>query len=304
MLKLLVARTALRLVRYSRRPVGFALVYHAVGPRTGDPARELVPPHGRELFAAQIRFLARRFRPVRASELLDAVHNRAPWGRVPVAVTFDDDLASHRLEVLPVLERYGVPGTFFLAGPVRPPKPLWWSWLQKTFDAGLLVPGDADIHALAQTVENLPPDQRDRESLRLASMAVDDVGPAAMAVGDIRALDAAGSEIGFHTVGHYALPTLDAATLASEVTRGRAELANEAAQPVTSFAYPHGKNDAAACEAVATAGYELAFTTSAEPVTGVTDPLRVGRLQPSFESVDEFELEVFRLLRGAFLGGG
>jgi len=299
MLKLLVARVALRLVQHSRRPIGFAVVYHAVGPRTGDPTRELVPPHGRGLFAAQVRFLARRFRPVRASELLDAVRDRARGERIPVAVTFDDDLASHLLEVLPVLMRSRVPGTFFLAGPTRPEAPPWWSALQLAFDAGQLPSGDADVHALAQAVETLPAEQRDRESERLASVPVDGGHPAPMAAGDSRALIAAGSEVGFHTVGHYALTTLDAETLAREVREGRAELAGEAAQPVTSFAYPHGKNDSAARDAVDAAGYEVAFTTSPQCVTADSDPLRVGRIEPSFDSAEAFELEVFRLFRGA-----
>src|SRR3954447_18286216 len=98
MLKDLLRRVytlALRwLARLSGRPVGVVIVYHALAERHGDPARQLVAPHGRAEFRAQLGHLAGRYRPVPASRIREETGRRGGGERIPVAVTFDDDLRS------------------------------------------------------------------------------------------------------------------------------------------------------------------------------------------------------------------
>ena len=55
-------------------------------------------------------------RIVRAEDLPAMVAARRRWHRFPVAITFDDDLASHVRLALPALTRLGVQATFFLTG--------------------------------------------------------------------------------------------------------------------------------------------------------------------------------------------
>ncbi|MDP9227052.1 MAG: hypothetical protein M3P18_25045 [Actinomycetota bacterium] len=95
MLRKCLAAVVGSLLRLSARRAGIALVYHGVALRTGDTNLELVAPHGVDIFEAEMRHLARTYRVVSAAELLDAVARRRRGERFPIAVTFDDDLASH-----------------------------------------------------------------------------------------------------------------------------------------------------------------------------------------------------------------
>jgi peptidoglycan/xylan/chitin deacetylase (PgdA/CDA1 family) len=104
----------------------------------------------------------------------------------------------------------------------------------------------------------------------------------------IAALAAAGFEIGFHTLGHYLLPTLDDAALSNALAHGRARLEAVGGRPVTMIAYPHGKADRRVAAAARAAGYELGFTAWAEPAGPHADPLMIGRLEPMAESVVDF----------------
>ncbi len=74
----------------------------------------------------------------------------------------------------------------------------------------------------------------------------------------LRAFRAAGHSVGAHTRSHRALPALDEDALEDEVAGSRAALAALLDAPITEFAYPHGKVDAASIEAVRRAGYACA----------------------------------------------
>jgi peptidoglycan/xylan/chitin deacetylase (PgdA/CDA1 family) len=94
-------------------PVGVTiLIYHRVGARTSTSVD--LPT---ALFDEQMAFLAERCRPLsltEAAELLEA--GEAPLDDRPqVVITFDDGTADFVDEALPVLERHGVPATYYLA---------------------------------------------------------------------------------------------------------------------------------------------------------------------------------------------
>ena len=299
-----VAFVAAHLARLSSRRVGLAFVYHAVDHSTGDPKRQLVAPHGTGLFNAQVRHLKRAYRVVPASELVRAVAERRRGQRLPVAITFDDDLASHRALALPILSRAGVVATFFLCGgSLRAPFAYWWERLQVAYDRGVelrtLVPAAIEkegIWPVAMAIEGLEPESRDRVAGDLAATLGPDPGDAGMRAEDIRALVAAGCEVGFHTLRHDRLPPLDDERLAHALTAGRAELESVVGRRLTTMAYPHGYADERVAAAARNAGFETAYTTRSEPVTSTTNPLLAGRMEPSFVSAGHFAVDVIRAL--------
>lgn len=86
------------------------LIYHQVGGPTAGPVNLSV-----EAFEAQIAWLAVECRPVRIDEALEALARPAPPEPDPVVITFDDGTAGFVDAALPVLERYQVPATLYLA---------------------------------------------------------------------------------------------------------------------------------------------------------------------------------------------
>jgi peptidoglycan/xylan/chitin deacetylase (PgdA/CDA1 family) len=299
--------------RLSARRAGLAVVYHRLAARTGDPGSELVPAHGTALVEAQLRLVKRHFKLVRASELLPAAQRRRRGGRFPLAVTFDDDLRSHVELARPLLTRIGAPATFFVCGAsLDGPHTFWWERMQLAFDRGqahdvtrlaerrrarLASRPVLTIHDIALAVDHLPPQARDAFADDLAELTGPASAAAGLRPGDLRAMSADGFEIGFHTLRHYRLRTLDDAELAGALGEGRGSVAAVAGGEPGAVAYPHGEADARVAEAAKAAGYAFGFTTRPVAVEAGADPLLLGRIVPSFASTAEFARQLVRALR-------
>jgi peptidoglycan/xylan/chitin deacetylase (PgdA/CDA1 family) len=183
------------------------LAYHGVGRPNGDPKRLLTSP---EHFESQIRFLKRRgYRFLTAEELLEEGGAEAGVA----ALTFDDGFQNWLTEALPLLERLGVRGTFYVS------------------------PGR--FGAQHRSVEG--------EGGRLLEAE------------GVRTLVGAGMEVGSHSMSHPDLRQLDNGELAAELRDSKTALEGITGAPCRTFAYPYGLYDERVTQAVAEAGYELAF---------------------------------------------
>ena len=287
-------RTALR--------AGVAIVYHGFDERTGDPATDLVPAHGADLFTKQLEQLRGGYRLVRASQLAAAARTRRRGEPFPLAITFDDDLGSHVELALPLLERAGATATFFLGGRAR-----WTDRLVALLEAGATPPepvraGMAASEARA-AVEALPPTDRERFELELeeAAREFEHLEGDGAALG--ARLAAAGHEIGFHTLAHRVLTELSDDELAAELTTGRDELAASVGGPVETIAYPFGAADGRVATAARTAGYRAGFTVAPEAVTAAADPLLLPRIDAPFEPPSRIAWHLARALLGALTAG-
>ncbi|MFP5319128.1 MAG: polysaccharide deacetylase family protein [Acidimicrobiia bacterium] len=244
-----------------------------------------------------------RFSVVPPSSLLDAVVSRRAGDPFPLAITFDDDLRSHVEVAAPILRGLGLPAGFFLNGmSLAAPYEFWWERLQRAFDMGQrpralagAAPGASSIREVAAWVEDLEPWQRRDFADRLA----EEVGPpperSGLRAQAVRELRRDGFEIGFHTLHHDPLVSLDDEALRGALTDGRDELA-AVAGPLSMIAYPHGRADRRVADAARNAGYRVGFTTSWEAVSAADDPLLLGRVDPSFESASHLALRLSRRL--------
>jgi len=278
----------------------------------GDPSVELNAAVSARAFARQVAFLARVLLPVRASELPGAVAIRRRGGRIPVAVTFDDDLPEHARVAAPLLRAGGVPATFFLCGSfLGGERYFWWEDLQAAVDAGTLRPGDvagaADalarrpraIHAVAKTIEELPPDERAALARTLAERAAPHRPSERLTPDDARRL-AARHELGFHTRRHDRLPGLDGAGLVGRLSEGRAELEELAGRPLTAIAYPHGKADERVAAAAREAGFTAGYTGAHAAFAAGEDELLIGRVEPrTGDGLGRFAWRIARALGAA-----
>jgi len=298
----LAARGLERVARRSDRRLGIALVYHRVGDPPGSLERELLPTLAAGLFRSQMRYLGSRYRIVPASELLAAARERRRGERFPVAVTFDDDLRSHVDVAAPLLHSLGVTATFSLCGAsVYAPRRFWWERLQVAVDRGidlspLDLPARGGVHELARSIEDLPPGERDEVDAKLEGLIGPDPPDAGLRADDVRRLAASGFEIGFHTLRHYRLPPLEPDALRAALREGRNELEQVVGQRLPVIAYPHGAADGRVAAAARAAGFDVGLTGRREPVTPNADPLLLGRLSPSYDSVGELAFDVARAL--------
>lgn len=286
-----------RRVRRSAAQAGVALVYHRVGgDGSGDASREILPALSTQTFAQHVRHLKRHYRLVPAAGLVEAVRRRRRGEPFPACITFDDDLAGHVHETLPILRQEGVSATFFVGGvSLDGPHAFWWQDLQVVVDNRLLdvlphVPGaELDqalerepkaIFRVAATIEALGPAQRAETAaaLRAAAGATMDEG---LRGEDIGRLLADGCDIGFHTLRHEPLPQLDDDALEVALSEGRDRLETVTGRRPALVSYPHGKADERVAGAARAAGYDAGFTTGRNAVTAETDPLLVPRIPPA-----------------------
>ena len=294
------------ILRLSARRVGLGLVYHRIGDPPGDPDRELVPARGTAQFERELRHLKKRYRVVPASRLLEAAAARRRGERFPVSITFDDDLSSHVEVAMPILERHGLPATFFVCGAsLNGPFTFWWESLQAAFDNGKAEEAWAvvttatsagatrppDIHAIARRIEDMSPDERDAVSARLRELVGQD-DRSGLRAEQLRELASHGFEIGFHTRRHDNLPLLGDEELSSAMTEGRDEVARVIGEEMTLISYPHGRGDARVAEAARAAGYRLGFIAGSEAAAPATNPFLIGRTGPTIRSPSRAALQL------------
>ena len=252
----------------------------------------------------------RSYRVVPASELLAAVRARR-WGqRIPVAITFDDDLPCHLDHAAPILRDEGATATFFLTGiGLEGPGAFWWERLERAFDEGVIdsegvraltglepVPGATGARAFAPAIQQLPPPEKERVSQALLERLGGDPQDTGLRAGQIRQLADQGFEIGFHTRDHDELTSLGDDALERAMVEGRDAVERAAGRSLATIAYPHGAADERVATAAREAGYTAGFTTTSEAIDERTNPLLIGRLYPTYDSADRFALTLARAL--------
>ena len=211
------------------------------------------------VFEAQMRVVAENFMPLPLSEAVD----RLMIGELPpraACVTFDDGYIDNAEVALPILQRHGLSATFFVATGYLDGG---WMWNDKVIEALRSMPGPAlDLQAwglpifelgsdqtrrlaiqrILPVLKYLPGPQREARAEHLAATARVPAGKGPM-MGDshVRALRAAGMEIGAHSVTHPILARVAAAQARREIAESGQRLAEILREPIRLFAYPNGK---------------------------------------------------------------
>jgi peptidoglycan/xylan/chitin deacetylase (PgdA/CDA1 family) len=293
--------------RSSPARIGLVLLYHVLADAEGNPAQEINAALAGATFAGHLRHLRRCYRVVPASEIVSAASSRARGQRLPVAITFDDDLPSHASHAAPALRRERLPATFFLSGAgLRGPFSFWWQLLQRAWDRGLI---DArlleswgirelnpSVRQIAGRLQRMSPD--DRAAAAAALQAQLGPGNDVLSKEAIQALCEAGFEIGFHTLDHDDLVELDGEALQRAMRVGRAEL-EHVVGPLVLLSYPHGRADGGVAAAARAAGFRFAFVVNGAPVRPGDDPHLLGRRYPARGTSGQFALDVARTLVAA-----
>jgi peptidoglycan/xylan/chitin deacetylase (PgdA/CDA1 family) len=280
------AALILLVLRLTPLRAGVAVYWHGVGDPQEDPATHLAPRMGTALFRRQLRHLVRWYRPVAASGLTEAIAERRLGGRFPACLTFDDDLASHE-RVARELTSAGAAGTFFLCGATLDgPHRFWWERLEPS----------AEAHRTAERVQRMSRAERRAFAQRLESEVAAERPEAGLRRDGVHALVEGGHEVGFHTLDHDPLPSLDDRELEAALTDGRAELQQAAGRPLRAIAYPHGEWDERTPAAARAAGFAVGFTTAQRAIRHGDDRYALGRLEAPFDSVGHLALRLARAL--------
>lgn len=273
------------LARRLNRRRATILAYHGVTSRRLEPSPWTLIPL--EAFERQMDHVSRVFRVLPLARLARGLAGTEELPPNAAALTFDDGYANNLHLVLPVLERHGLPATFFVtAGHVGSPEllPLDEAWLL----AGR--GGDtAGYRALERELKAIPAAGQRRRLRELGA------GPSAPSAGDglrgefrildegeLRLLAASPlADIGAHTMGHEILANLPLEAARKEIRDSRSRLRELTGAEVRFFAYPNGRPGdwlEAHERILKEEGFAGAVTTVPALNSPGADPFRLGRI--------------------------
>ena len=239
------------------------MLYHRVTHLDSDPWSLSVSP---QHFAEHLQVL-RKYSPIRLSEIQSAGEPSRKKSKLLVAVTFDDGYGDNIDEAVPLLKKYEIPATFFVAtGYIGGSREFWWDALERT-----VFHSDSKLPPLDLTAGDrrffMPPSRgSSRKELYLAlyeflqplshECRLDTIDqlyrschqpPLArsshrvMTMEELKKLASTELlEIGAHSVTHPVLSRQPSATQRTEIVQSKAFLDDLLGRCVVSFSYPYG----------------------------------------------------------------
>lgn len=250
----------------SFRPFVNVLMYHRVAKEPYDAYGIVVSP---EHFAEQMAYLAENFPVVRTED--DWSHIQEP----SVAVTFDDGYADNFHNALPVLEKYGIPATFFVSTEHLGINELfWWDLLEGLFRAcrrGTVHLGNQkfdrknlqDAHSF---LRGLLPDERSillSEAVKYQDLPGDVRGRRALSLEELQQLSKSPLvTIGAHTVTHSSLSHEPESLQRQEIATSKARLEELIGKDVHVLSYPFGDYNDETMAILNECGIRKAFTVT------------------------------------------
>ncbi len=212
----------------------------------------------KEAFTWHMELLAKHFNVLPLSEALERMQNDTLPPRA-VSITFDDGYADNYTNALPILKRFDLTATFFIASGFLDGGRMWNDTVIEAVrnypqaelnltQIGLgryKVSDKADKVATANSiicqVKHLPPEQRSCHVAYIAAQSINLPGNLMMSSVQLNQLARNRMEIGGHTVNHPILSKLDEETVRWEITKNKKLLEDSLNVELKIFAYPNGK---------------------------------------------------------------
>jgi peptidoglycan/xylan/chitin deacetylase (PgdA/CDA1 family) len=278
-------------------------------------------------FIEQMEYLKRHYNPISLTELVAGAEEKRVFKSRITVVTFDDGYENNYLVAKPILERLGIPATFFCVSEfVGGDNPLW-SDLVRIYVNGasrcndkaavvltrinnlLSEYGPADYNNLIEILKMVPVHLKNQVVSMLENGT--EIGKSEREINLLRGMrpyqvkELAKSdlfEIGAHSVSHEILTQCSKEEAKRQITESITRLSQITESEIALFAYPDGDYNADMEAFVRQAGCKAAVTTEAAFVTNDKGPYSLPRI--GIGSGIESDFEYFKVsLRGLFCGG-
>lgn len=263
-------------------------------------------------FERIVHLISRAFNVLGLKEGISRLSDRS-LPAAAAAITFDDGYVDNATIALPILRRYNLPVTIFVATAFLEGGRMW---NDDVIEAVRRTPGPtldwsrfglgvhdmrsmharvrcySDVLARMKYVDHMKRAVQAREIARHAG--VPETSELMMSRAQLRALRADGVEIGAHTHTHPILNSIDDREASKEIEGGKGRLEALLDEPVALFAYPNGVPEvdfsARHVDMVRSAGFKAAVTTARGTAGPGDDEFLVPRFTPWDRSMWKFAL--------------
>ena len=296
-----------------RRPRHHTLIFHRVL-QEGDPMSPGEPTA--EWFDRLLKMLSSCFETISLAEAIARARAGRLSGRT-LSVTFDDGYADNFTVALPLLEKHGIPATFFVASGFLDGGRMWNDSIIETYrrlgdgvvevdieGSSTFVLSDwasrrAAVKATIAAWKHLPPEMREEKVNELASRVDDLPQDLMMTKEQLRSMAASPyATIGGHTRSHPILAAIPDADASAEIEGGKRDLENCVQQELVFFAYPNGRAgidyQPVHAEIVRSAGFDAAVATDWGALGPDGDLYAIPRFTPWHRNLSRFSLDLAR----------
>ena len=213
-------------------------------------------------FRRQIGFLALRMRPIALDDALRAIEGSLSLPPRSVLVTFDDGDRSVYEQAMPILRNFGIPAVLFVvAGHVGTSRPLWFREVRALLRQGAVSPSlrIRSPDGAVRLLKRLPDANRLHIIQELRSSIGTPASQHQLQPQELREMEAAGIDIGNHTLTHPCLDQCTDEKIRAELTQAHEALREWLGHPPRAFSYPNGNGDKRAECILEALGYKAAF---------------------------------------------
>lgn len=282
-----------------RRNLLRVLTYHRVAePEDSPMLNPRLISATPNVFAEQMRYLAKHYYVVSMQEVLSAVERGTYLPQRAVLITFDDAYYDFTEYAWPILKRFQLPVTIFVptAYPDQPHRAFWSDRLYRAFTytsetglpetpIGYLPLGTSEerrqslrrLHSYLKTIAH-------SEAMGLIDETCSRLGnghlvqKCVLSWEELRHLAQEGVTLGAHTRTHPIMTQLWPEQVREEVIGSQDDLQREVGFALPIFCYPSGAQDDTIVDILRQEGFALAFTTAdGHNNLGRVDPLRLRR---------------------------
>jgi peptidoglycan/xylan/chitin deacetylase (PgdA/CDA1 family) len=235
--------------------------------------------------------------------------------KLSVCISFDDGYADNYTNALPILDKYQVPGTFFIATSGTHQGYLWndvllhkirstqSSEITVTDKSWLLNSTENRVNAYLNLVSLLKfmPNQERDENLSIISQKLGaiDTPRCMMTENQLKHLHDLGHEIGGHTTTHSILGVQDEQVALTEIHNNKTDLEIILDSKIKTFAFPNGYYprdfDQSHIDMVKASGFKFACSTNDGGIISITNRYSVSRFMPHRKERNQFCLSIEKI---------
>jgi len=268
------------------------LIYHRVCPKIDDWSGGGIDP---QYFTQQIEYLLRNKYQIISLDTL--AQNLATGNRLPekaVVITFDDGYKDNYIYAFPILKKYNISATIFLAtGHIGTNKLFWWDkikYILMNTNLSSMAIDDLGDYPLASKLDKLlaataiieklkmmPEEKKSLFEKELGDLIPGDTDQLAsnltLCWEDVKKMSRSGIGFGAHSVNHPVLTSLPMEKANWEITNSKKDIELMLGKNVTAFSYPNGDLNGGLINLVKESGFTCAVAVSPKKLIGMNDNL-------------------------------